>query len=265
VEIVARERIECVVAAMSERRGHLPLEQLLALKLNGVKVEDGVAFYEKISGKIPLAGLNPSALIFGDGFNWPTKAAKRAVDLLLSIFCLSLTAPLFVLLPVLIKLTSDGPVFYRQDRAGLHGRRFTLLKFRSMRENAEDPGSPVWAAEDDPRSTPLGKFMRKFRLDELPQMLNVLQGAMSVVGPRPERTEFIKSLQHEIPYYTLRLMVKPGITGWAQVMFRYGASVKDTEEKLQYDLFYIKHMSVALDFRIALKTFRTVFFGEGGR
>lgn len=265
VEIVERENIECVVAALAERRGYLPLEQLLALKLNGVKVEDGVAFYEKISGKIPLAGLNPSALIFGEGFDWPTKAAKRAVDLVLSLFCLALTAPLFVVLPILIKLTSRGPVFYRQERAGLHGRRFTLLKFRSMRDNAENPGTPVWATEGDPRTTALGGFMRKFRLDELPQMLNVLQGSMSVVGPRPERPEFIQSLQHEIPYYTLRLMVKPGITGWAQVMFRYGASIKDTEEKLQFDLYYIKHMSVAFDFRIAFKTVRTVLLGEGGR
>jgi lipopolysaccharide/colanic/teichoic acid biosynthesis glycosyltransferase len=168
-------------------------------------------------------------------------------------------------LPLVIKGTSSGPVFYRQERAGLNGRRFTILKFRSMYDKAEQVGCPVWAQEQDPRITPIGRFMRTYRLDELPQMINVLRGDMSFVGPRPERPEFVALLAREIPFYALRLSVKPGITGWAQIMFRYGATVQDAAEKLQYDLYYIKHMSIALDSLIALKTIRTVLLQSGAR
>lgn len=264
-DILTRERVGCIVVAMSERRGTLPIEHLLVCKTKGIRVEDGAGFYEKIAGKIPLAGLNPSFLIFNDGFRWPTKAAKRLIDLLFSTFCLTMSAPLFAVLPILIKLLAPGPVFYRQERIGLNGSRFTMLKFRSMMVNAEGNGCAVWASENDPRVMPLGSFMRKFRLDELPQLINVFRGDMSFVGPRPERPEFVKSLREMIPYYSLRHTVKPGITGWAQVLYRYGASVQDAAEKLQYDLFYIKHMSIRLDCRIFLKTFRTVLFGVGGR
>ena len=264
-EILERERVDCIAVAMTERRGTLPIDQLLACKLRGIRVEDGTAFYEKISGKIPLAGLNPSFLIFNEGFRWPTQAAKRGIDLLFSALCLMLAAPIFLVLPILIKLTSPGPVFYRQERIGLNGGRFSMLKFRSMVADAESHGHAVWAVEGDTRVTWLGGFMRKFRLDELPQLVNVFRGEMSFVGPRPERPEFVGSLCDIIPYYSLRHTVKPGITGWAQVMFRYGASQQESAEKLQYDLYYIKKMSIGLDCRIFLKTFRTVFFGVGAR
>ena len=262
---LARKRVDCIVVAMAERRGRLPVEQLLAFKMKGLRVEDGPAFLEKIAGKIPLAGLNPSFLIFNEGFQWPTTAAKRLIDLVLSTVCLILSAPLFVLLPLLMKLTSPGHIFYRQERVGLNGSRFSMLKFRSMVMHAEEQGQAIWAAEKDPRVTWLGAMMRKFRLDELPQLVNVFRGEMSFVGPRPERPEFVTSLRASIPYYDLRHTVKPGITGWAQVMYRYGASVHDAAEKLQYELFYIKHMSLALDWRIFFKTFRTVLFGVGAR
>lgn len=264
-EIVKREGVRYLVVALSERRGGLPIDQLLACRIQGVKIVDGLAFYEEISGKIALAGLRPSYFVFNDGFRWPSRAAKRALDLLLAISGLLITAPLFILLPLLIKAISPGPVFYRQERVGLGGRRFTILKFRSMYENAEQAGRAVWAQESDPRITPVGRFMRKFRLDELPQMLNVLRGDMSFVGPRPERPEFLALLCREIPFYSLRLMVKPGITGWAQVRFRYGATVQDAAEKLQYDLYYIKHMSLLFDSLIALRTIRTVLFQSGAR
>ena len=265
-EILVRERVGCIaVAIMSERRGTLPVEQLLACKMKGIRVEDGVGFYERIARKIPLAGLNPSFFIFNEGFRWPTSVAKRLLDVLFSVLCLIIGAPFFAVLPLLIKLTSPGPVLYRQERVGLNGKRFTMLKFRSMVLDAEGPGRAVWASENDPRVTLLGAFMRKFRLDELPQVVNVFRGEMSFVGPRPERPEFVDSLRDVVPYYAMRHTVKPGITGWAQVMYRYGASVQDTVEKLQYDLYYIKHMSLWLDCRVFLKTFRTVLFGVGGR
>jgi sugar transferase (PEP-CTERM system associated) len=263
--IAEREGADCIVVAMPERRGDLPLDQLLACRLKRIHVHDGMAFHEQIGRKIALSGLQPGYLVFNGGFHWPSQAAKRLVDLFLSSLGLLLTAPLFLLLPLIIKATSAGPVLYRQQRAGLNGRRFTIYKFRSMYDQAEQSGSPVWAQEHDPRITAIGRFMRKYRLDELPQMINVLRGDMSFVGPRPERPEFVALLAREIPFYGLRLSVKPGITGWAQVMFRYGATVEDAAEKLQYDLYYVKHMSLALDSVIALKTIRTVLFQSGAR
>jgi len=264
-QVLERERVDCIVVAMGERRGRLPVHLLLSWKFRGMRVEEGASFFEKISGKIHVVRLNPSFLIFNDGFRWPTQTAKRLTDLFFSTLCLILTAPLFYLLPLLIKLTSPGPAFFQQTRVGLHGRRFSMLKFRTMVVNAEEKGSPVWASEQDPRVTRLGAFMRKFRLDELPQLINVFCGDMSFIGPRPERPEFVKSLSQQVPYYDLRHTVKPGISGWAQVNFRYGASVEDSVEKLQYDLYYIKHMSIALDCRIVFKTIRIVLNGFGGR
>jgi exopolysaccharide biosynthesis polyprenyl glycosylphosphotransferase len=224
-----------------------------------------VEFYERLNQKIALEGLTPSYLVFHGGFRWPSRTVKRGLDVLLAILALLVTIPLFVLLPLLIKLSSSGPVFYRQERVGWQGRRFTILKFRSMRMDAEEPGSAIWAEEQDPRVTAVGRFMRRYRIDELPQLMNVLRGDMSMVGPRPERPEFIGRLTRDVPYYAYRLAVKPGITGWAQVKFRYGATVQDAAEKLQYDLYYIKHMSVRLDGLIALKTIHTVLSQSGAR
>jgi lipopolysaccharide/colanic/teichoic acid biosynthesis glycosyltransferase len=264
LRIAEREGASCIVVAMPHGKD-LPLDQLLACRLNGIEVYDGTSFYEKAGRKIALAALEPDYLIFNGGFRWPSRLAKRTLDVVLSTVGLVLATPCFVLLPFIIKATSSGPVFYRQVRAGLNGRRFTILKFRSMCQEAEDAGLPLWAQEEDPRITPIGRFMRKYRLDELPQMINVLLGDMSFVGPRPERPEFVALLAKEIPFYALRLSVKPGITGWAQIMFRYGATVEDAAEKLQYDLYYIKHMSIALDSLISLKTIRTVLFQSGAR
>jgi len=262
--IAARDGIHRIVVTMAERRG-LPMNQLLACRFHGRAVEDAVAFYERLNQKIALEGLTPSYLLFHGGFRWPSRAVKRGTDIFLAILALLLTIPLYIVLPILIKLSSPGPVFYRQERVGWQGKRFTILKFRSMQQNAEAAGRAIWAEEYDSRVTAVGRFMRRYRLDELPQLLNVLRGDMSMVGPRPERPEFIGRLSREVPYYAYRLAVKPGITGWAQVKFRYGATVQDAAEKLQYDLYYIKHMSVRLDGLIALKTIRTVLFQSGAR
>lgn len=262
--IAARDEIHRIVVTMTERRG-LPMHQLLACRFHGRAVEDAVAFYERLNQKIALEGLTPSYLVFHGGFRWPSRAVKRGMDILLATLALLITIPLWIVLPILIKLSSQGPVFYRQERVGWQGRRFTILKFRSMQQNAEAAGCAIWAEEYDRRATAVGRFMRRYRLDELPQLLNVLRGDMSMVGPRPERPEFIGRLSRDVPYYSYRLAVKPGITGWAQVKFRYGATVQDAAEKLQYDLYYIKHMSVRLDGLIALKTIRTVLFQSGAR
>lgn len=262
--IAVRDGIHRIVVTMTERRG-LPMSQLLACRFHGMAVEDAVEFYERLNQKIALEGLTPSYLIFHGGFRWPSRTVKRGLDVLLAILALLVTIPLFVLLPILVRLSSPGPVFYRQERVGWQGRRFTILKFRSMRTDAEEPGDAIWAEEHDPRVTAVGRFMRRYRIDELPQVMNVLQGDMSMVGPRPERPEFIGRLTRDVPYYAYRLAVKPGITGWAQVKFRYGATVQDAAEKLQYDLYYIKHMSVRLDGLIALKTIRTILSQSGAR
>lgn len=262
--IAIRDGVHRIVVTMTERRG-LPMNQLLACRFHGMVVEDAVEFYERLSQKIALEGLTPSYLVFHGGFRWPSRMVKRGIDVLLASLAMLMTMPLFVLLPILVKLSSPGPVFYRQQRVGWQGRRFTILKFRSMRMDAEEPGAAIWAEERDPRVTAIGRFMRRYRIDELPQLINVLQGDMSMVGPRPERPEFIGRLTRDVPYYTYRLAVKPGITGWAQVKFRYGATVQDAAEKLQYDLYYIKHMSVRLDGLIALKTIRTVLSQSGAR
>ncbi len=263
-QIAVRDGVHRIVVTMTERRG-LPMNQLLACRFHGMVVEDAVEFYERLNQKIALEGLTPSYLVFNGGFRWPSRTVKRGLDVFLAMLALLITVPLFVVLPLLIKLSSSGPVFYRQERVGWQGRRFTILKFRSMRMDAEEPGSAIWAEEHDPRVTAVGRFMRRYRIDELPQLMNVLRGDMSMVGPRPERPEFIGRLTRDVPYYAYRLAVKPGITGWAQVKFRYGATVQDAAEKLQYDLYYIKHMSVRLDGLIALKTIRTVLSKSGAR
>ena len=238
---------------------------LIDSKLRGLRIEPAMESCEKLCRKIWIAGLRPDWLIYSDGF-MPTQfdlVVKRAVDITCSLAMLLLTAPLLLASAILIKLTSPGPILYRQERVGLHGRLFSVFKLRSMSQEAEAGSGPAWAAKNDKRVTPVGRILRKYRIDELPQLLNVLRGEMSFVGPRPERPYFVEQLKQRIPYYDLRHYVRPGITGWAQVMYPYGASVTDSYEKLQYDLYYIKHLSVLLDIMILPKTLRVVLSGNG--
>jgi sugar transferase (PEP-CTERM system associated) len=262
-----RSGIDHVVIAFDDSRGKLPVDDLLQCKFSGIKIEDGLSFYEHLTGKVHLDALKPSWLIFSDGFRRPRVVVilKRVMDVVGSLVGLVAAAPLAAVLAALIKLDSPGPILYRQERVGKGGRSFMLIKFRSMRENAEAETGPVWATDDDRRVTRVGKWLRKFRFDELPQMMNVLRGEMSFVGPRPERPWFVDHLKQSIPYYNLRHAVKPGITGWAQVRYRYGSSVQETFEKLQYDFFYIKNMSPVLDLTILVETVKTVMAGRGWR
>ena len=262
--IVQDRKPSVVVVALSERRGMFPYKEILDCKLQGIRVEDWPTFYEKLTGKIIIQNLRPSWLIFADGFtrNNLTRSLKRLTDIVLAAVGLCVALPTIALIAVLTKLDSYGPVFFRQERVGENGRIFTLYKFRTMVEDAEKATGPVWAQETDPRTTRLGKILRRTGLDELPQMFNVLIGDMSFVGPRPERPHFVAELQEGIPYYSQRLVVKPGITGWAQVRYGYGATVEDAIEKLQFDLYYIKNMSFFLDMLILLSTAHKVLFAK---
>ena len=264
--IVQSHHVRKVIIALPERRGRLPLEPLLACKVRGIEVLDGLSFYERLTGKIVLEGLNPGWLIFSDGFSRQRLAliVKRIIDLVCATIGLAITTPAILVLAVLIKLDSKGPVFYRQRRVGKRQRLFTLLKLRSMHVDAEE-GGPVWAVTGDPRTTRVGRILRKLRLDELPQMCNVLRGEMSFVGPRPERPEFVAMLSEKVPYYNLRHSVKPGITGWAQIRYPYGSSVEDAVEKMHYDLYYIKNFSLGLDLLILAETAKTALLGSGAR
>jgi sugar transferase (PEP-CTERM system associated) len=266
-EIVERERVDKIVIALPDRRGKLPLQALLACKLRGVEVEEGTTFYEQLSGRVMLENLRPSWLIFSQGFTvLPlTQLGKRLFDMVLAIVGLVVGLPLAILIAVLIKLDSYGPIFFTQERVGQYSKLFTLIKFRSMCVDAEGETGPVFANQYDSRVTRVGRFLRVSRLDELPQLLNVLAGDMSFVGPRPERPFFVKQFEKAIPYYDQRLSVKPGVTGWAQVNYSYGASAEDTVEKLQFDLYYIKNMSIWLDLCILLKTLKIVVLGQGAR
>lgn len=257
---------ETIVVAMDERRGHLPVEELLNCKVRGLPVVEGETFYEQLTGKILVEKINPSWLIFQEGFqkSWLTIAGKRLVSFSASAVGLVLSLPILVLTTILIKLDSPGPILFRQERVGKDGKTFVLVKFRSMRVDAED-GTAQWAARYDDRATRIGKIIRKLRIDEIPQMWNVLKGEMGFVGPRPERPVFVKRLREKIPYYDQRHSVRPGLTGWAQVSYPYGASEEDAMEKLKYDLYYIKHMSVILDLYIILKTVKTILLREGAR
>jgi len=238
---------------------------LIDSKLRGLRIEPAVESCERICKKIWIAGLQPEWWIYSNGFipTRPSRALKRSIDIMGAIIVTILAAPVMIFSAILIRLTSAGPVFYRQERLGHYGRPFMVLKFRSMYVDAESGTGPVWAAKNDNRITPLGRILRKFRIDELPQLFNVLKGEMSFVGPRPERPCFMDSLRLEIPYYDLRHYVRPGITGWAQVMYSYGDSIEDAYEKLQYDLYYAKHMSLLLDLTILFKTIRVVLAGKG--
>ncbi len=266
-DFAIRHRISRVVVALEQRRGTLPVENLLACRLAGMRVEEREALYEKLHGKISLDSLRPSYLIFGSGFRKSrlVLGAKRTFDILLALFGLILAAPLMLFVAIAVKLDSRGPVFFRQTRTGLHGGDFTVLKFRSMRADAEKNTGPVWAHKSDDRVTKVGRFIRKTRLDELPQMWNVLVGDMSFAGPRPERPFFVEQLSKEIPYYLERLTVRPGLTGWAQIKYPYGASIDDARAKLQYDLYYIKNMSLLFDLSILARTVRVVLFQRGAR
>ncbi|MGQ9671020.1 MAG: TIGR03013 family XrtA/PEP-CTERM system glycosyltransferase [Desulfosoma sp.] len=265
---IAREHgVRKIVVALDEKRGQFPLRALLQCKMMGLRVLDGVSFYEALSGKILVEKTHPSWLIFSDGFRrhfW-TRVTKRALDIVLSSVGLLAGLPLMAVIACLIKATSPGPVLVRQERVGQNERAFHVLKFRTMCHNAEQLTGPVWACDKDPRVTPVGRILRALRLDELPQFWNVLVGEMSFVGPRPERPVFVQQLKAQLPYYAERHTVKPGITGWAQVNYGYGASKEDALKKLEYDLFYAKHMSLFLDLFIVLKTVKIVLFGKGAR
>lgn len=260
-----RLRVDDIVVAIQDRRGTLPTEDLLRCRLAGLTVEEGEALYERVTGKIAVGAMRPSYLIFNQGFvKHPfSEAAKRAFDILCALVGLTLAWPFMLATALAIKLDSPGPVLYRQERSGRFGRPIVVNKFRSMRQDAEKATGPTWAQEGDPRITKVGRFIRKTRLDELPQLFNVLGGSMSMVGPRPERPVFIAELKEQIPYYDQRHIVKPGLTGWAQINYPYGNTVEDALQKLQYDLFYIKYGSVPFDLTICINTIKTVLLRKG--
>ena len=264
--IVRGRNVDRVVVSLAEARGALPMEKLLEMKLDGVTFDYLASVYEEYTGKIAVENLRPSWLIFSQGFKKSRvlSAAKRLMDITAAAVGLVIAAPIMMLVALLIRLTSPGAVLYHQQRVGQHGRIFTLHKFRSMWADAEKATGPVWASkEGDTRVTSVGRFLRRSRLDELPQLWNVLKGDMSLVGPRPERPEFVAELTRQIPFYRQRHIVRPGLTGWAQVRYTYGASVEDALQKLQYDLFYIKNLSLALDVFIILDTVKTVLLRKG--
>ncbi len=263
--IVANRGVDRVVVSLADARGKLPMDQLLDMKLDGVSFDHLASVYEELTGKIAVENLRPSWLIFSSGFrkSRPVRAAKRSLDIVAAVIGLIIAAPLMAAAAAAVKLTSTGPAIYRQQRVGLQNRNFTVYKFRSMRQDAEAGTGAVWARKNDNRVTPVGRFLRRTRLDELPQLWNVLKGDMSLVGPRPERPEFVKQLTEQIPFYGQRHAMRPGLTGWAQVRYTYGASVEDALEKLQYDLFYIKNLSIPLDLFILFSTVKTVLFRHG--
>lgn len=266
-DLVHKANIHHIVIALRDGRGRFPFDDLLRCKFAGVTIEDGLSFYERVAGKVHLDALKPSWLIFSEGFKRRhlTSVTKRAVDILGSLVGLMVLAPCSLILAAVIKLDSRGPVFYRQLRVGAGEQPFMLIKFRSMRHDAEHGTGPVWAREQDDRVTRVGRWLRVLRLDELPQMINVLRGQMSFVGPRPERPSFVNRLKAEIPYYGFRHAVKPGITGLAQTRYTYGASVEDAVEKLRYDLSYIKNHSLSLDLSILFATLKIVVLRRGAR
>ena len=261
------ENVKSVIVALDEKRGILPYEELLKCKVKGMDIIDGESFYERITGKLLVEKINPSWLIFADGFvkSKVSRAVKRLVGLLLSTLMLVLLSPLILLVAIAIKLDSPGAALFSQERVGEYGKIYTLHKFRSMRADAEKESGPVWASEEDPRVTRMGKIIRKLRIDELPQLWNVFKGDMSFVGPRPERPVFVEKLKKIIPYYNERLSVKPGVTGWAQIKYPYGASEEDALQKLKYDLYYIKNMSLVMDLIVIFHTAKIVLLGRGAR
>ena len=263
--IVSEMKVDRVVVSLADARGKLPMDRLLEMKLAGVTFDHLASVYEEYTGKIAIENLRPSWLIFSTGFakSGAVAIGKRSADIVLAAVGLLLAAPIMGLVALAVRLTSTGPALYHQQRVGQHDKIFTIHKFRSMRQDAEAKTGAVWATTNDSRITPIGRLLRKTRLDELPQLWNVLRGDMSFVGPRPERPEFVSQLTEQIPFYGLRHFVKPGVTGWAQVCYTYGASVEDALEKLQYDLFYIKNLSMGLDLFVIFKTVQTVILRRG--
>jgi sugar transferase (PEP-CTERM system associated) len=265
--LVNQYHVDRIVIVLNERRNRLPFESLLDLRLrDGIAIEESASFYERLTGKLSLELLRPIWLIFSSHSRLARmyKHWRRLIDVLAAFTGLIVSLPVMLLTAVAIKLDSQGPIFYTQERVGLGGERFKIIKFRSMKTDAEKDG-PVWARQSDDRVTRVGRIIRKLRIDELPQFLNVLRGEMSFIGPRPERPEFVRMLERKIPFYSQRQLVKPGLTGWAQIRYPYGASVKDAMEKLQYDLYYIKNQSPMLDLIILFETVRIVLFGRGAR
>jgi sugar transferase (PEP-CTERM system associated) len=265
--VASESGVHRVIVAMFDRRGTLPVEELLDLRLAGVKVEEATSWLEKISGRIEVEQLYPSWLIFAEGFRFSVffRLVRRLLNFLVALIGIVLTLPLLPFIALAVRLDSPGPVLYRQKRVGRGGMQFYCYKFRTMREDAEADTGATWALDDDPRITRVGKFLRSSRLDEIPQLWCVLKGDMHFVGPRPERPEFVERLSQKIPYYGVRHVVRPGITGWAQVQYKYGNTLEDAREKLQYDLFYIKNASVGLDFWIAFQTVKIVLLGRGAK
>jgi sugar transferase (PEP-CTERM system associated) len=267
-EVIKNEKINRVVIAVRERRGTFPTETLLRMSLAGnINIEECTSFFERITGKVHIDMLRPSWLIFA-GRGRDTRIGQVFRELVhrsLALVGLVLSLPIAVLTAILIKIESKGPIFYKQERLGKNGKIFHVIKFRSMQIDAEADGLPVWAADDDGRATRVGRIIRKIRVDEIPQFWNIIKGEMSFVGPRPERPHFVAQLAAEIPYYKHRHLVAPGLTGWAQIKYPYGASIEDARQKLQYELYYIKNQSLTLDLIIVFETIKTVLFGRGGR
>ncbi len=266
--VTAREeKAHKLVVSLSERRGVFPVQDVLSCKFSGIEVIDAPSFYEQITGKLLIENTTPSWFIFSNGFRMSEgmRLYKRIFDIIVSLIGVTLTLPFLPFVAMLIKLDSPGPVFLRQVRVGENDRPFVLYKFRTMRQDAEKATGAVWAQKNDPRITRLGGLLRKTRIDELPQLINVLKGEMSFIGPRPERPEFVSELKKMIPYYSERHSVKPGVTGWAQIRYPYGASVDDAIEKLRYDLYYVKNVSLFLDIVIIIDTIKVMLFGRGAR
>jgi sugar transferase (PEP-CTERM system associated) len=267
-DIVTKYGIDEIVVAVREQRGGvMPMDQLLACRTRGIKILDLAAFYERSHAEVPVDSLKASWLVYGEGFvQGPARRiAKRCFDIVSSSVLLLVAAPVMLIAALAIKLDSRGPVFYRQERVGLGGSNFQCVKFRSMSTDAESDGVARWATKNDSRVTRVGAFLRKTRIDELPQLISVLKGEMSIVGPRPERPEFVAKLKDQIPFYDLRHGVKPGVTGWAQVRYSYGASMEDARKKHQFDLYYLKNNTLLLDLQILIETVTVVLFREGAQ
>jgi len=252
---------------VEDRRGHLPMDTLLKLRVGGMPVYEARTAYERITGKIPVQDIRPSWLVFSDGFRTHARmtAIQRAYSFVAAFIGMVLVLPVMAVVAILVKISSKGPVLFRQERVGKNGKVFDLLKFRSMRADAEVASGPVWTIDNDPRVTAVGGVLRKFHLDELPQLWNILRGDMNIVGPRPERPEFMKLLESEIPYYCHRHIVRPGLTGWAQVRYNYGSTLEEQYEKLRHDLYYIKNVSPTLDLLIVFETVKIVLWGRGSK
>ncbi len=267
-DIVMEQQVDEIVVALAERRGgSMPLRELLDCKLQGVRVVDMATHFEKTLGQIRLDSVSAGWLIFGDGFSqgWVRTVVKRLFDIVFALILIVLASPIMLIAAVLIVLESGWPILYMQERVGLNGRLFNVIKFRSMRTDAEIDGQPRWASKQDDRVTKVGRVLRKLRIDELPQLFSVLNGDMSLVGPRPERPYFVDKLTQELPYFAVRQSVKPGVTGWAQVRYHYGASVEDSAEKLQYDLYYVKNHTLFLDLVVLFETVGVVLTAKGAQ